>query len=975
MTVPIEKKSSTRNSKINHEATITFDSTDEVSSVDEENPRTKSDLLQAQSKQLTQSLISRTELAYHYDDLDDTDDPRQNVNNRSSSLGFLYWKRQIQNADEHGGDYATRLMTATRTALGSGLVFSALIFPDLTDALGMVWVGNIWYHVNISDSLGAAIPNVLYFARSTVLTTLFSWPFALLFNYLKHEDNEDDLIVTILFPIVIFLVSFVILTCPQITSNTLMVVVMFIVLAAPIANPMYWLKPFGWVATYFICLAIALLMNLVPFPNLAMTTTRQNLNRLENDLTMLLLAIKDYSNNNGTNVKLARKAISTMEFMYTRIFETVLTLQNKLPATQVEFKLLSCKSHQDGLVAWVKHSATLLEPLKFLRSALMQKVLGEESTYSSPTLGRAKVVLNQEISPSRDRLVNAMIASVAVCHAWADPTKSNATIFPNVQEELQTALHECQRSFHKAVCKAADEMGSSGSCNQRKEHQSLFAHLTRRMSAFHSLFALAESLLSYLEHHEEDGEWKTSTAAAHDKQKKSKCSRLSCGGWCSDLRAYLTQPWKWRDQDQLRIAFKTSVGMVFAAFFVSMPYLKELSTPYGVWPGITVASISMSSRGSSFHRAADRLMATMIGGAFSMIVADLFPGNNNVVKIGSLTIFSFVMIYLRDANHAYMYTYSCITIGCMLFGSVATDYDIVGYVPKRIELIFVGVLIFALVELSLFPRSSRKIVEATSLEFIMTTRDFLQQAVKCSHRMEKYVIEYSSNNNNNNQEYWKSSANKETINFHKQDDPFDLSKLKEEHAKLKEKSAKLSSELNSAIGEPSLGLGIPLHPASFRGLVANEKHTERQAGLLCNALEKLAEFYQQGDHPIRDMSSNWPHVHTVFLQDAADSMEHICTWLDTVFVDGRIRAQRGNSVKAVNAASSFRSLEDVRLKIISEWSDSFEAFVHQNGFEDSDPHAIMTLGITTTVILELCEHMQKAGKNMEEIAYRFPTFH
>jgi hypothetical protein len=169
-------------------------------------------------------------------------------------------------------------------------------------------------------------------------------------------------------------------------------------------------------------------------------------------------------------------------------------------------------------------------------------------------------------------------------------------------------------------------------------------------------------------------------------------------------------------------------------------------------------------------------------------------------------------------------------------------------------------------------------------------------------------------------------------------------------------------------------LSLPLHPKSFRGLVANESSSERQAALLYNALNKLAGYYQQVGHPIRELSSNWPHVHTVFLQEAADNMESICAWLQTVFVDGRIRAQRGNSVKAVNAASSFRALEDVRLKIVSDWSDSFQAFVDQNGFEASDPAAIMTLGITTTVILELCRHMQKAGKNMEEIAYRFPTY-
>eukprot|EP00980_Cylindrotheca_fusiformis_P005889 scaffold1239_cov130-Cylindrotheca_fusiformis.AAC.2 len=950
-----------------------------MSDSDLENPsssaRTSANHLQSQSfMEQFDDDDDNDDLAVESDRLDNSHNKNKKNKNRSSKKrkdrSRWFWKRQIKLAREHGGDYGTRITTAARTALGSGLMFSTLVFPDRTDLLGMVWVGNIWYHVNISNSFGASLTSVLYFARSTIITTVvFSWPLALLFNYLKHEGNNHRL-VNILFPIAIFGVSFLILTCPQLTSNTLMVVVMFIVVAAPIANPMYWLKPFGWVATYFICLAIAVLMNVAPFPNFALHTTRNKLKQLERDLTMLLLAIKEYSNNNGTNLKLARKAISTMEFKYTRIFETINTLQEKLPAALVELKLkTSCFGGSGGggrcgqdLVEWVQHSKTLLEPLKHLRSALVQKVLGEESTFSSPSLARAKVVLNQEISPSRDRLVDATVSSIALCHTWADPTKHDPSAQHQQQrEELRTALQECKRSFHKAICKAADEIGSKGSCHQSsKEQQSLFAHLTRRMSAFHSLFALAENIVNFLEQHNNNEEIQ-SRPSSH---KKPCCRHLF--QWCSMIWAFCRRPWKWRNPDELQMAIKTSMGMVLAALFVSIPYLKDVSAPYGIWPGITVASISMPSRGSSFIKAADRLMATMIGGAFSLLVADFFPGNRDSVKIGALTVFSFIMIYLRDKNHAYMFTYSCITIGCMLFGSGASDYDISGYVPKRIELIFVGVLIFGFVELLLFPRSSRKIVEGAALDFILSTRDFLKQAVKCSEQMETFVNQSGCLDDN------QSDCLDDKSTVYSNEKPFDLSELAKAHAKLKAHSSKLAMETGPAISEPSLGFGMPLHASSFRRLVANETATERQAALLCNALGTLATYYQQGGHPIRDLNNNWPHVHTGFLRDVADCMDTICDLLDAAFVDGRIRAQEGNSVEAVNAAATFRSLEDVRLKIVSEWSDSFQKFVHQNGFDDSDPHAMMTLGITTTVIMEMCEQMQQAGRNLEEIAYRFP---
>jgi hypothetical protein len=40
-----------------------------------------------------------------------------------------------------------------------------------------------------------------------------------------------------------------------------------------------------------------------------------------------------------------------------------------------------------------------------------------------------------------------------------------------------------------------------------------------------------------------------------------------------------------------------------------------------------------------------------------------------------------------------------------------------------------------------------------------------------------------------------------------------------------------------------------------------------------------------------------------------------------------------------------------------------------------NPFAIMTLGITTTSLLELCRNLQKkAGKNLEEVTCRFPAF-
>eukprot|EP00980_Cylindrotheca_fusiformis_P017222 scaffold5301_cov126-Cylindrotheca_fusiformis.AAC.5 len=880
------------------------------------------------------------------------DDNSSNSTSNSQKPSRWLWKRQMNIAKEHGGDYGTRLALAARTALGSGVIFSALTLNDWTNSSGMVWVGNIWFLVNVSTSFGASLTGVLYFARSIIITkVVVSWPLEVLFHHL--QDEGKDQLINILFPFVMFAISFLILTCPQLTGNTVMMVLVYIFTAAPIANPLFWMKPFNIVYVGFICLAVAVLMNVAPFPNFALRTTRNKLEHLEKDLTRLLLAIKDYSSYVGTDLKRARESIATIEFMYTRVSETINTLQTKLPATSVELKLVGMCSGGGGrsgqdLVEWIQHARTFLEPMKRLRSAFQHRMLGEDH---SPSMSRAKAVLHQHFSPSRDRLVDATISSIALCHSWTDPSEHVSSVQHQQQrEELRTALQEGQKGFHQAICKATDEIGSIGSCHERsKEQQSLFAHTTRRMSAFHSIVELAENVLTYLEQHNE---------AIQSRPPPQKPCFRPLLQFFSMVWAFCKRPWKWRNPDDLHMAIKISVGMMLASLFVSIPYLKDFSAPYAYWPGITVATVSLPSRGSSFIKAADRLIATMIAGAFSLMVGDFFPGNHSSVRIVALTLFSFIMVYLRDKNHAYMFTYSIISVSCMLFGSAASDYNIAGYVPKRIELIFVGLLIFGLLELLLFPRSSRKVVETAALDFISATRDFLKQAVKCSQQMETFVNDRALDD-----------QNAVTSN----EDPFDLNELAQAHAELKALSSRLGMETDPALSEPSFGFGMPLHPSSFRKLVANESDTERQAALLCDALGTLAEYYQQGGHGIRDVDSNWPHVHTDFLQDTADCMDIICELLDAAFVDGRLRVQQGNSMKAVNAAASFRSLEDVRLKVVPEWSDSFHKFVRQDAYNDSDPHAMMTLGVITTVILEICEQMKQAGRNLEEIAYRFPA--
>lgn len=169
-----------------------------------------------------------------------------------------------------------------------------------------------------------------------------------------------------------------------------------------------------------------------------------------------------------------------------------------------------------------------------------------------------------------------------------------------------------------------------------------------------------------------------------------------------------------------------------------------------------------------------------------------------------------------------------------------------------------------------------------------------------------------------------------------------------------------------------MGLSLVLPADSFRGLVKEQGDVEIQALLLLNGLRILGKCYLEKGNSVRNF--NWPQMHSRVLTDAANIVDLSCEWLKTVYPDGRLRPQKYiGSVKAVSAVAAFRGLEDVRLRTIVLWSEQYGEFRQVREFQDADPFSIMTVGTTTNYFLELCRHLQKAGKHVEEISHLFPA--
>jgi uncharacterized membrane protein YccC len=79
----------------------------------------------------------------------------------------------------------------------------------------------------------------------------------------------------------------------------------------------------------------------------------------------------------------------------------------------------------------------------------------------------------------------------------------------------------------------------------------------------------------------------------------------------------------------------------------------------------------LSTVGSSFHKATDRLFGTLLAAAYALLVADFFSGNDDAAKIPAIALFTFfAVIYLKQDDHVYQYSYAATSIGSMLYGSV-----------------------------------------------------------------------------------------------------------------------------------------------------------------------------------------------------------------------------------------------------------------------------------------------------------------
>lgn len=281
------------------------------------------------------------------------------------------------------------------------------------------------------------------------------------------------------------------------------------------------------------------------------------------------------------------------------------------------------------------------------------------------------------------------------------------------------------------------------------------------------------------------------------------------------------------------------------------------------------------------------------------------------------------------------------------------------------QLIFVGVVTFAVVELVLFPRSSRKLAEIAIISFFGMLQSFLKTGSDYADSMEMEAKTLRMGT------------------LHLLEEAIDamvkhFATLEAQKEQLKKTAATITTELPSAFLEPHFGFANRLDTPSLSGLSSHLQAIVTQADFLTAALKRIQELHDAQESPVFQ-EIDWTQAYATALGLVNAQMQTSCQALSQAFPDGRLRPQTKHSAfNASTAAATFRDFGDVRYQVISNWAHSFQQYQTENGHDSNNVvelREILLLGITTSYILELAKHLQSAGKNLEEYARTFPISH
>jgi uncharacterized membrane protein YccC len=150
-------------------------------------------------------------------------------------------------------------------------------------------------------------------------------------------------------------------------------------------------------------------------------------------------------------------------------------------------------------------------------------------------------------------------------------------------------------------------------------------------------------------------------------------------------------------------AIKTGLAVVIA-YAIAL----ELGWEKPLWAAFAVVLISLDTTGQSLNKAAMRILGTLVGGAAAFLLLALFPQQRWLMMFG-LSVYYGVCVYIMTGSKRPYFWFVCafVCMVVMVDAAPADSLRIFQIVAARVEETAMGILVYSLISVLLWPRSSR----------------------------------------------------------------------------------------------------------------------------------------------------------------------------------------------------------------------------------------------------------------------------
>ena len=158
-----------------------------------------------------------------------------------------------------------------------------------------------------------------------------------------------------------------------------------------------------------------------------------------------------------------------------------------------------------------------------------------------------------------------------------------------------------------------------------------------------------------------------------------------------------------------RESIKTGLAMA-VSFAISL----RMGFEEPQWAGFAVAMISLDTAGQSLNKAALRMAGTLVAGVAALTFIGLFPQQRFAMMLALTPYIGFCTYKLAGKTRQYFWfvvAFVCLTI--MVHGGVESE-NAFRFAVARVEETALGILVYSLISIFLWPRSSSGDLETSS---------------------------------------------------------------------------------------------------------------------------------------------------------------------------------------------------------------------------------------------------------------------